>query len=172
MRKHLYLCYYILVDKAPLNNQTQSRSLKTLGRKIIRFEKIRFALVGAVNTTVDFSVFFSLVTFLGFHSVLANIFSTSTALTVSFLLNKTAVFGSSGTPKPGQIILFVVVTLTGLWCLQSLIILVVSDLMHVVFGVTGGLGLLAAKVSATSFSMVWNYLWYSKVIFRKPKHSS
>ncbi len=124
-------------------------------------------LVGTLNTVVDFSILFSLVTFLHLPSLLANIISTSVALTVSYLLNKRAVFGNTDTHNPRQVMLFVVITLAGLWILQGVVIETVLHLTHAWLPQHGSAGLLAAKAIATLFSLSWNYLWYSRVIFKK-----
>ena len=55
----------------------------SLQRGVLKYEKVRFAAVGAVNTAVDFGILFSLSLFLGFPVFIANIISTSCALAVS-----------------------------------------------------------------------------------------
>jgi putative flippase GtrA len=133
------------------------------------FEKIRFAAVGAVNTLVDFAVFLSLASVLHVPTVIANIISTTCALCVSYVLNKKAVFGDTDSHNYRQIATFVVVTLTGLWLIQSVIIVQVSSWLVTVFGseTHAPLVLLAAKLIASVVSLVWNYVWYSRVVFRK-----
>lgn len=134
-----------------------------------QYEKVRYVLIGTLNTAVDFSILFSLVTFFAVPALIANIASTSTALVVSYLLNKRAVFGDTDTHNPRQVVLFVVVTLAGLWILQGLVIEAVRSLAHAWLPAHGSVGLLAAKAIATLFSLTWNYLWYSRVVFRGGK---
>lgn len=133
--------------------------------KLLSSEKIRFAIVGAINTAVDFSVLFLFASVLNAPIILSNILSTSAALTVSYLLNKKAVFDDKSDNKLRQILLFVGITLTGIWGLQGIIIVVLSAQLNTLFGATWAL--FVAKAVATVFSLIWNYVWYSKVVFRK-----
>lgn len=48
---------------------------------------VRFGIVGAVNTSIDFAVFFSLVYVLGFEAVAANAFSYLAAVVNSYFMN-------------------------------------------------------------------------------------
>lgn len=134
-------------------------------RRLLRHEKVRFVAVGAINTSIDFIVLFVLANLFSVPTVVANVVSTTTALTVSYLLNKKAVFGDTDTGSAKQVILFVAVTLTGLWVLQGMIIALLAPMLQSVAGKTGAL--FTAKLIATLFSLTWNYLWYSRVVFRK-----
>jgi putative flippase GtrA len=134
----------------------------------VKNEKIRFGLVGVVNTVVDFSVLLSLVVILGIPSVIANIFSTSCALIISYLLNKSAVFGNKDANDYRKIVLFVIVTLTSLWGIQTVVIVGVGGFISgLVPQMSAVVVLTIAKVIAIAFSLIWNYLWYSRVVFRK-----
>lgn len=135
--------------------------------KILGFQKIRFGAVGAINTAVDFSVLFALVAFLELPSAVANVGSTSVALVCSFLLNKRAVFGDISENSWRQVIQFVTVTLFGLWILQGVIIICMSTFVWMLFNVDDGVALFVAKVIATGITLIWNYSWYSRVIFKK-----
>lgn len=140
----------------------------SLSRTIFRYEKVRFITVGVINTLVDFSILLSLSLLLNFPVFIANVLSTSCALAVSYLLNKKAVFDTDEKHTARQIILFVVVTLTGLWVLQTLIILGVSTLIRsYASGIDTALAVVIGKVVATVVSLTWNYIWYSRVVFKK-----
>lgn len=132
---------------------------------ILKHEKARFALVGVINTVVDFAIFLTLAKLIGLPAVIANVVSTSCALAVSYLLNKKAVFGNTDANNHRQIMQFILVTLTGLWVLQAIVITVVSGLIGALLSST--LLLVVAKAAATVVSLTWNYLWYSRVVFRK-----
>lgn len=137
---------------------------------ILKYEKIRFGLVGLVNTVVDFGVLSVLSLLVGVPVFMANIISTSCALVVSFLLNKKAVFGNRSEVSSRQIISFLLVTLSGLWVLQTLVMMVVWWVIYSVIGEFQlALSLIVGKVIATAVTLVWNYLWYSRVVFRKDK---
>lgn len=135
---------------------------------ILKYEKIRFAMVGVVNTIVDFGILSVLAIFFGLPVFIANIISTSCALMVSYLLNKKAVFGDGDKHNTRQIIKFLVVTLSGLWFLQSIVIVFTWWVLYGIMGVYQSvLFLLVGKAFATVASLVWNYLWYSRFVFRK-----
>lgn len=127
-------------------------------------QKVRFGLVGIINTVIDFSLLFGL-TLIGLPTITANILSSSTAFILSFLLNKKVTFKTSGTDLKREIGLFIVVTLFGLWVIQNLVILAVE------WGLgTSGLSpyiiLAIAKVLATGVSLIWNYVMYSRFVFK------
>jgi putative flippase GtrA len=62
-------------------------------------------------------------------------------------------------------VLFTVVTLFGLWVIQGLIIHFLTPVIMNV-GFTEELALLASKLVATVASLIWNYLLYSRVVFK------
>ena len=74
---------------------------------------LRFALVGGINTAIDIGLLFGL-TALGVPKLAANTVSTGTAFIFSFFANKSYTFRAQGNVRR-QLILFVVVTLAGLW---------------------------------------------------------
>jgi putative flippase GtrA len=133
--------------------------------RLVKYEKVRFGLVGIINTLVDFGVLFLLVDFLNIPPIIANIISTTTALIVSYGLNKKSVFGDDGSHNARQIVSFVIVTLIGLWGLQTVVIFAVSGWLQGFL--IKNIALLIAKLIASFFSLVWNYLWYSRIIFKR-----
>lgn len=128
-------------------------------------EKLRFALVGGANTALDFLLLFIFVS-LGFNAIVANYFSTGIAFIFSFFVNKSFTFKSKSGNVRKQFIQFVLVTMFGLWVLQPIIILVVTALLSP-FGLDSNVSLFLAKIIATFGSLVWNYLFYSKLVFKK-----
>lgn len=135
-------------------------------KKILQYQKVRFVLVGIANTLVDFSVLIFLVSIVGLASAPANIISTSCALVISYILNKKAVFGDTDTDNRRQLVLFISVTLVGIWLIQTVILVSVEQLLQQWVG--AGLGILImAKMVGIVASLVWNFFWYSKVVFRQ-----
>lgn len=124
-------------------------------------------MVGFMNTLVDFSLLFGLVSLIGWPVFFANVSSTSVALFFSYLLNKRAVFGDTDTHNTRKIILFITVTLTGLWVLQGIILMTFQSIIGMFAHFNDEAILLGAKVIATAATAIWNYLWYSRVIFKK-----
>lgn len=128
-------------------------------------QKVRFGMVGIANTALDFALLFLFV-HLGLGVILANILSTGTAFTFSFFVNKSFTFKNTGGNKIKQFALFVVITLIGLWVLQPLVILAVSALLAPLSW-EAALVLFIAKLFATVVSLIWNYLLYSRLVFKQ-----
>ena len=116
----------------------------------------------------------------GLSVLFANIISTTAALIVSLILNYRFTFKSRSITKL-RIALYFAVTLVGIWILQPLVInglLLLNDNLHVtapliaVFGHAKQLDSLIAKLLSLAVSLVWNYTWYSKVVFKEPPVTS
>jgi putative flippase GtrA len=125
-------------------------------------QKIRFVVVGGANTVLDFGIFFALSSS-WLSPIPANYISTSVAMVSSFLINKKYTFHASGKKLHHEIALFLLFSIIGLWVLQPVIIWVCnasfgSRLPHWML-------LLISKTLATSVSMVWNYMTYSRYVF-------
>lgn len=128
-------------------------------------EKLRFAVVGGANTAIDFGVLF-LLTFLGMDKIVANYFSTSVALVFSFFANKSFTFKHKEGDAKKQFILFLVITLFGLWVIQPLIIWGSTTLLASTIP-NEAANLFIAKLIATIASLIWNYILYSRIVFKK-----
>ena len=126
---------------------------------------LRFGIVGGANTALDFGLLF-VFKFIGIPVEIANIMSTGIAFIFSFFANKKYTFKTSGTNVIREMLLFVIVTLTGLWGLQTIIITVAHNPLTLVIG-NSDVALLVAKLLATIASLTWNYLFYSKLVFKK-----
>ena len=87
----------------------------------------RFAVVGVVNTAIDFVIFGVLAT-LGVPVLVANFVSTSAGMTFSFLVNRSWTFRSTRSMR-STLGPFFLVTAVGLWVIQPLVILLVGDLL-------------------------------------------
>lgn len=129
-------------------------------------EKIKFALVGIANTALDFIVLFILVG-LGLDKIIANYFSTGISFVFSFFANKSFTFKDrqSGNTKK-QFALFIIVSISGLWVLQPLVIWLMSYLLAPYIA-DNQLELFIVKLVATVASLTWNYIFYSMVVFKK-----
>lgn len=124
--------------------------------------KLRFAFIGGLNTAIDFGILF-LLNSLGFNKYIANIVSTFVAFVFSFFANRSFTFKSKKDAHK-QIIPFLVVTLTGLWVFQPVIIwLVLMPLQSI----NQTVALFIAKLVATVVSLIWNYVLYSRFVFNK-----
>lgn len=126
-------------------------------------QKLRFIAVGGINTAIDFGFLF-LLKMIGLPVIAANIGSTSLAFVFSFFANKKYTFKSSSKNVRRELVLFVLVTLTGLWLIQSSIIWLLMWLTNGT-GYDESVRLLVAKLVATIASLTWNYVFYSKLVF-------
>ena len=116
-------------------------------------QKIRFLLVGGTNTAIDFGLLFILNT-LGLPRVPSNTISTGVAFIFSFFANRNFTFSANSGNIKKQMTLFIIVTLFGLWVIQPIIISLISNL-------------LVGKIIATAVTLVWNYLFYSRLVFKR-----
>lgn len=127
-------------------------------------EKFRFAVVGGANTVLDFAILF-LLTNLGLDKIVSNYISSTIAFVFSFFVNKSFTFKSKGGDVKKQFARFIIVTITGLWVLQPLVILGVTSLMSPL-NYPENVNLFVAKLIATLVTLVWNYIFYSKFVFK------
>ena len=134
-------------------------------------DKLRFAIVGSVNTALDFSILFILTMLFNIPKELANFISTSVSFLFSFFANKKYTFKSTSKNLKKQFLLFTIVTLFGLWVIQTIIITAITP-VFTNLGINKPAALLISKLIATAASLIWNYALYSRVVFKKPKNSS
>lgn len=134
-------------------------------------DKLRFTIVGSINTVIDFSILFTLTTLFNVPKELANFISTFVAFLFSFFANKKYTFKSTSKNLKRQFLLFTAVTLFGLWVIQTIIITAITP-VFINLGVNKPAALLISKLIATAASLIWNYILYSRVVFKKSKNSS
>lgn len=129
-------------------------------------KQFKFAAVGALNTTIDFLIFILLAAF-GMMPIFANIISTSCGMVCSFILNRSFVFGPSSAKAHHEILKFLLITLSGLWIIQSAVIFSSNTLLNSLFSIDSGIIMnTISKILATGVSLVWNYYWYKNYVFK------
>lgn len=128
-------------------------------------EKLRFGLVGIANTALDFAILFILVG-LGLNSIASNYVSTAIAFIFSFFVNKSFTFKSTVGNVKKQFALFIIITIFSLWVIQPIVIVAATWLMSGL-GLNESIVLFVAKILATGASLVWNYVFYSRFVFKK-----
>jgi putative flippase GtrA len=145
-------------------------------RKLLSNRLVKFGLVGVVNTLVDLAIYTSLHV-AGLLVFWANLISTSTALLVSLTLNRNFTWRDRQLTRP-RLLLYIVVTLVGLWALQPVVISQLINLNHsvsysspliAIFGHAKVINSLLPKLGATVVTLIWNYLWYHYVVFHHHK---
>lgn len=134
--------------------------------KLAGSQKVRFGAVGVINTAVDFAVLNVLALVFGVPLFWANVASTTAAMITSFTLNRRAVFPGGSASTQRQVVLFIAVTLIGAWGVQGGVL----ALMHQALQPTGWSEMVivtVAKIVGICAGLVWNYMWYSRLVFRK-----
>ena len=142
--------------------------MKNLLKKLKNSQEFWFAAIGGLNTILDFVILFGL-TSLGISSLTANIFSTGITFINSFSLNKKITFKSVSKNKKElvrEMTLFIIVTLFGLWVIQGVIIFLTLPFFESILK-NQKISLLISKLIATTFSLIWNFILYKKVVFNK-----
>lgn len=121
----------------------------------------RFAVVGILNTIVDFMVFIALYYSFGVPALWANTTSYSAGILNSFLFNKHWTFSDSSPSNQTlrQFVLFVLLNFVGL-TLSNLVVTTLTNLMPAV----------VAKLIAIFVTFTWSY-WSSHRIVFAPRSS-
>jgi putative flippase GtrA len=143
-----------------------------LGRKLAIFWQLaKFALVGVLNTAIDFGILNALIFTTGITSGIGiiplNVASFSTAIVNSYFWNKKWVFGAS----KGSFVVFVVVTLIGLG-INTGVVFALTTFVPPVFVTSETLWANLAKVLATALSLIWNFAGYRLIVFKASKTAS
>lgn len=129
-------------------------------------EKIRFGVVGVANTAVDFAILFLLVNLTPLGDIPSNFISTGIAFVFSFFVNRSFTFKTKGGNAKKQFALFLIVTMIGLWVVQPIAIIAASAVISPFIDSSNAV-LFIAKIVASGASMVWNYIFYSRLVFKK-----
>lgn len=132
-----------------------------------------FSAIGIFNTLFDLALYV-FVYDLTNSIIVANLCSTTAALIGSYILNSRITFKSKRWTLTG-FALFVAVTIFGTWFLQTGIIYALNPVIRSIpehfwqlFGpLEHVIKTVVPKVLATGVTFIWNFIWYSKVIFKK-----
>lgn len=129
--------------------------------------KVRFTLVSSISTTLDFTLLI-MITSLGLPMIAANFISTSISFVFSFFASKKYAFRTPDHHIQREAVQFILVTLAGIWVLQPLIIWPLEPFIRS-FDIHGVLVIIFAKLIASLATFIWNYLFYTRVVFNKKK---
>ena len=128
-------------------------------------QKVRFGLVGILNTLIDISIY-GLLFWLTGGVLLANFISTSCGMATSYGLNRAFTFESKSKNIKKEVTLFLAITVFGLWVIQPLIIHVTTTPAQNLFGWLPSIFvILIPKVCAVAVALVWNYNLYKRMVF-------
>jgi putative flippase GtrA len=144
---------------APLQNIIDRLTVAWHERAVV-LKAISFALVGVVNTLIDFSVFWTSAKFLGWPLVPANVTAWLVAVTFSYVLNSFITFG----PESGRVLRW---RDYGTFAASGVAGMVAST--ATLFALSYVMPLLAAKLLSILVSFAVNFSLSHFVVFRARK---
>ncbi|MFD0694618.1 GtrA family protein [Paenibacillus sp. GCM10027628] len=121
-------------------------------------QMVKFGLVGAVNTSIDFTVF-SLLTYCGWPQLLAQCVSFVSGVTNSYFMNRSWTFQEHGKCK-GQFLKFMS---------MNTVLMLLTSVVLVWFSTVLGWPLWVSKLAATGSGVIFNYVGSRKWVFSPSK---
>jgi putative flippase GtrA len=149
-------CYELTMIPAPLQNLLD-RLTVAWHERAVALKAASFAMVGVVNTAIDFSVFWTTVHFLGWPLVPANVLAWLVAVSFSYAMNSFITFG----PESGRVLrwrdyaTFLASGVAGMVASTATL-----------FALSYVLPVLAAKLISIAISFVVNFSLSHFVVFR------
>lgn len=142
-----------------------------IGKKIpVIFQFGKYATVGFANTAVDFGVLNFLMwltkIYSGTEIFFLNSISFLVAVSHSYAWNKLWTFKAKEKDITEQFLQFVAVTLIGL-LLNGGIVYIITTWLSPMFGLSAIVWANVAKVVATAVSLIWNFIGYKFIVFKK-----
>ena len=144
-------------------------------QKLWAYKAVRFICVGILNTLTDLTILNILVFAFGFKLLVANLFSASISIVLSYFWNHIIVFQRRHKRTWQLFVKFVVVTGLSIIAVQSAIIFAVEHVLtvksiisfsHANHSQAHFIQVNGAKVAAVAAGMVWNFLLYHFVVFK------
>lgn len=157
-------------------SRTPARRKKAALRKQAR----RFIFVGSVATTTDIVLLNVVVMLTGLPPLVANLFSMTVATIFSYIMNRRYVFSDGEKSKRKTIVPYALVTLFGVYGIQTLIFGVLTyygepasvaaaNLISQLTGVSLSASFLllnGAKLFAVGVAAIWNFTLYRRTVFK------
>jgi putative flippase GtrA len=139
---------------------------------IAQFSK--FVVIGLMNTSIDFAVLNLLMwltgVYLGRWIILLNAIAFSVAVINSYFWNKYWTFRARETKEAAEVTKefsqFIVVSLVGV-VINSGIVYGITTFIPPFFGLGEEIWANLAKVAATSLALIWNFIGYKFIVFKK-----
>jgi putative flippase GtrA len=153
-------CYELTMIPAPLQNLLD-RLTVAWHERAVALKAASFAMVGVVNTAIDFSVFWTTVHFLGWPLVPANVLAWLVAVSFSYAMNSFITFG----PESGRVLrwrdyaTFLASGVAGMVASTTTL-----------FALSYVMPVLAAKLISIAISFVVNFSLSHFVVFKARKH--
>jgi len=137
-------------------------------RLINQFSK--FIVIGVLNTAIDFAILNFLMWWTGIYDgkqiILLNVISFSIAVINSYFWNKFWTFRDRDNVDAKEFSQFIAVTLVGL-IINSSIVYLITTFIDPMFGMNKELWANFAKVMATGLSLIWNFVGYKFIVFKR-----
>jgi len=136
------------------------------------YQIAKFAEVGVMNTFIDFGILNLLIWITGITSGMAiaplNAFSFLCATSNSYFWNKFWTFSSSGDKKASgkEFTQFLIISAIGI-AINTGIVVLGTSLILPWFSLSAGAWANVMKLLATFVSMVWNFLGYKFIVFKR-----
>ncbi len=119
-----------------------------LNRRGVR-QFIKFGIVGASSTAIDWAIYLGLTRFFGLFYLMAKILSFSLAVLNSYIWNRRWTFRSNDPRRLRQFIRFLTISIVGLVLNSTIMYIAVSQLkVHDIWGLA----------LATAIVTIWNFL--------------
>jgi putative flippase GtrA len=140
-----------------------------MSKTFIQF--IKFAFVGGINTGIDFAVLNSLMWISGIYKgediIFFNIIAFTVATINSYFMNKHWTFKAREKKEAGkEFSQFFLISLIGI-SINTSIVYSITTFIEPSFGLSSPLWANFAKASATVISLVWNFIGYKFIVFKK-----
>jgi putative flippase GtrA len=120
---------------------------------------IKFALVGAVNTSIDFIVY-ALLSWCSVNYIFAQCISYSAGVLNSYIMNRKWTFEQKGKGSKRELFTFISV---------NLVTLIITSFLLTIFYKWLGISLLISKLLVTAVSVGINYIGTKQFVFTKLK---
>ena len=170
LRMNLPVPIFVLYILLPIVAVVTNAVFYWIGKKIpIFFQFAKFITVGLANTAVDFGILNFLMwssgTYEGKSIILFNVVSFLIAAVHSYAWNKLWTFkAKEKTNVASQFLQFVVISFIGV-LINSGIVYIIITWVSPLTGVEAWANI--AKVVATAVSLVWNFVGYKFIVFKK-----
>lgn len=142
-----------------------------IGKKIpIILQIMKFGMVGLANTAVDFGILNFLMAATGIFSGKDIFFLNSVSFIIavihSYFWNKFWTFSARKTEATKEFLQFLIVSVVGL-LINGGIVYMITTWLQPMFGVNEISWANAGKVAATAISLIWNFIGYKFIVFKK-----
>lgn len=132
---------------------------------------LRFAIIGAINTAVDFLVLNLLIFATGIKEgnglIPLNIISFTVAVINSYVLNKRWAFrDQTAGDTARKFTNFLIISVIGAF-INTAIVRFGSTNIDPMFGLSQVLWVNLSKIVATGVSLIWNFIGYKLLVFKK-----